>query len=229
MNKKGYNKALADATLVTATTAMTMETPFTLDTPLAATPTLNAMDTFDQDYQSKRLGATSVALPIKSKEESGGNNTAIVSFYIVLIHETKKCLTDFLVIIVAWVRHFSTGRYRRRRTKGGMEVGLLLPSLNDSDVIQEYRMQSRPLGFYHLPSFSSNEPGMSVEIFVPDVPTATANGRVSVDDVYLPKKRSFWLRLFSKKSVEIPTTRWEAEQSWSDNCDQYEEFGIWDD
>jgi hypothetical protein len=69
---------------------------------------------------------------------------------------------------------------------------------------------------------------MFVESFVPNVETTTdSKGRLSVYDVCLPsRKRSFWPNILQKK-VEIPTTTWETEQTWSDKYDQYEEFGFW--
>jgi hypothetical protein len=211
-----------DIPLVTAPTAMTMETPFTVDTPLVSSPTFTAMEAFDPESKSKRFVATSVALPIHSNGKG-----AVVSFHIIFVQGTKKCLTDLLIIIIAWVRHFSNGRYARRKN-GGMAVGLFLPSLDDSDVIKEHAVQGRPLAFYRLPSLSSDEPGMFVESFVPNVETTTdSKGRLSVYDVCLPSgKRSFWPKFFQKK-VEIPTTIWETEQTWSDKYDQYEEFGFW--
>lgn len=227
-NTLGFQKQ-TDATLVTAPTAITMETPFTFDTPLVSSPTFTAMDTFDPESHSKRFVATSVALPIHIKRKDSGETITVFSFYIILVQETKKCLTELLIIIVAWARHFTPG-HNRRRGKGGMEIGLFLPTLDDSNVIQEHAIQGRPLVFYRLPSLCSDEPGMFLEAFAPNIEATTdSKGRLSVYNVFLPsKKSSIWPRIF-QQSVEISTSIWETEPTYSDKCDQYEEFGFWNE
>eukprot|EP00980_Cylindrotheca_fusiformis_P009158 scaffold1993_cov107-Cylindrotheca_fusiformis.AAC.2 len=216
-----------DATLVTAPTALTTETPFTFDTPMLSSPTSNMMEPIGIESKTKRFVAASVTLPIHRFEKDTTESLAIPSFYIVLVQGTKKCLTDLLIIIIAWARHFSYGHGSRSR-EGGMKVGMFLPTLDDKDAMQEYAVQGRPLAFYRLPSLSSDEPGIFFETFVPENPrTVDQNGRLSIHDICVTsRKPSFWPTAL-RNNDEIPTAVWETEQSWSDKYDRYEEFGIW--
>ncbi|KAL3932253.1 MAG: hypothetical protein SGBAC_010935, partial [Bacillariaceae sp.] len=89
-------------------------------------------------------------------------------FFFVFIVETRKFFSDILFIIVAWLRHLSSiGKVHQQQ--GGGRVRLMGPPIAEDDVLFEQQLQSRPLVLSRLPSPASEEPGIVVESFIPEM------------------------------------------------------------
>jgi len=210
-NNSSSSKPLAkqikstDATLVTAPTVMTMDTPFTMEAPLVLSPTVKGPEERKWNRNSSMLVATAIALPSETGSSDGTEIDA--PFFFVFIVGTRKYFSDMLFIIVAWLRHLSSVGFVQRQ-QGRVQVGLMVPPIAEDDVLHEQQLQTKSLVNSRLPCPTSEEPGIVVESFVPEMwaENESAGGKRGA---LLPPSasNSIWSRLFRKKEI-VAATQW---------------------
>jgi len=196
-----------DATLVTAPTVMTMDTPFTMETPLVLSPAAKVQRKWDRN--SSMLVATAIALP--SEMITGDQVEETTSpFFLVFIVGTQKHFSHLLFIAIAWLRHLSSMGFRQQQ-HDRMQVGLMVPPIVDDDVLQEQQLQIGPSVVCEMQSAASEEPGIVVESFVPEMLSGNESaGRERKKVFSTNANNSIWNKLFRKEEIEAATS-WGAE------------------
>ena len=87
----------------------------------------------------------------------------------------------------------------------------MVPPIAEDDVLREHQLQSKSMVVSRLPSPASEEPGIVVESFVPEMwaEHESAGGKRGA---LLPPlaNNSIWNRIFRKTEV-VTSTRWGSE------------------
>ncbi|CAJ1946983.1 unnamed protein product [Cylindrotheca closterium] len=156
------------------------------------------------------LVATAIALPFERSSSHGVEIDA--SFFFIFVIGTRKYISDVLFIIVAWLRHLSSLGFAPRE-QARFRVGLMVPPITEDDVLREHQLQSKSTVTSRLLSPASEEPGIVVESFVPEMwaENESAGGKRGAFLPPLTSTNSIWNRIFRKQEVVTAATRWGSE------------------